>query len=176
MAKNGKRGLIVGRFQPYHLGHQQAIKNCLKDVNELVIVIGSTDQSYEKENPFTAGERIEMISLALKDEKIFNRCFIVPVADIKEFALWTKRIRSYCPHFDVVYTNNPIVKELFEKDNVSVKKMVSNLKDIDAVKIREMMLNGKDWHKYVPKIVAKYLDKLGAVGRIKAIFMEEQKE
>ena len=51
------RGLVVGRFQPYHSGHHQAVKRILKEVDELVIVIGSTQKSYEKENPFTAGGR-----------------------------------------------------------------------------------------------------------------------
>ena len=36
-----KRGLYVGRFQPFHLGHLGAVKSILEDVEELVIVIGS---------------------------------------------------------------------------------------------------------------------------------------
>ena len=65
-----KRGLIVGRFQPYHIGHHNAIKKILAKVDELIIVIGSAKQSHEQSNPFTAGERIEMISEALKAEGI----------------------------------------------------------------------------------------------------------
>ncbi|MFB0514560.1 MAG: adenylyltransferase/cytidyltransferase family protein, partial [Candidatus Bathyarchaeia archaeon] len=36
-----KRGLFVGRFQPIHKGHVKAISDILKQVDELVIVIGS---------------------------------------------------------------------------------------------------------------------------------------
>ena len=55
------RGLYVGRFQPFHLGHLGAIKEVLKEVDELAIVIGSAQYSHNPSNPFTAGERLVMI-------------------------------------------------------------------------------------------------------------------
>ncbi len=171
-----KRGLIVGRFQPYHLGHHNAIKNILKEVNDLVVVIGSTMESYLEEDPFTAGERIEMVARALKAEGIFDKCFIIPVPNVDEYALWTGRIKSFCPDFGVVYSNNPLVKKLFEADGMEVKRMVSNNKDIDSVNIRNAMMNGKEWKRLVPNEVADYLDELGAVERLKAIIEEEKKQ
>ena len=36
-----KRGLIVGRFQPPHRGHLEIIKKIMKEVDELIIVVGS---------------------------------------------------------------------------------------------------------------------------------------
>jgi nicotinamide-nucleotide adenylyltransferase len=60
-----KRGLYVGRFQPFHLGHLEAIENVLKEAEELVIVIGSAQYSHNINNPFTAGERLVMIRRAL---------------------------------------------------------------------------------------------------------------
>ncbi|MBU0662633.1 nicotinamide-nucleotide adenylyltransferase, partial [Candidatus Micrarchaeota archaeon] len=113
---NAKRGLIVGRFQPYHIGHHNAIKNILQEVDELIIVIGSTADSYTKKNPFTTGERVEMISRALHADSLYEKCIIVPVPDLKEYALWTGRVRAYCPSFNVVYTNNPLVRDLFEDE------------------------------------------------------------
>ena len=170
------RGLVVGRFQPYHSGHHQAVKRILKEVDELVIVIGSTQKSYEKENPFTAGERIEMIAEALKKDKLFEACFLVPIADVGENAVWTKKVRSCCPHFDVVYSNNPLVKQLFEAEGLKTKPMVSNLKDVDSTQVRRLLLAGnKEWQKLVPKPVADYLGALKAVERMKAIAKNEEK-
>ena len=170
------RALIVGRFQPYHLGHHEAVKKILAEVDELIIVIGSAQESYQKKNPFTAGERIEMISRALKKEKLFEKCFIVPVPDVNENALWTKRIKAYCPRFDVVYSNNPLVMELFNSAGVKVKKMVSNHAEIESVKVRKSMAEGKDWRSLVPKVVADYLDEIKAEKRIESILKEEKKE
>ncbi len=62
------RGIFVGRFQPFHLGHVATIKFALEKVEELVIVIGSAQLSHEFRNPFTAGERIQMIKDSLDAE------------------------------------------------------------------------------------------------------------
>ena len=171
-----KRGIIIGRFQPYHLGHHNAVKNILHEIDELVIVIGSSDDSYTIQNPFTSGERLEMITSALKKDGLYEKCFICQVPDVNENSLWTSKIISYCPAFEVVYTNNPLVRQLFEKAGYATKKMVSNLKDIDGVKTRQLMLSGKDWKTLVPKSVSEYLEKIGAEQRIKAIIEKEEKE
>jgi nicotinamide-nucleotide adenylyltransferase len=171
-----KRGLFVGRFQPYHLGHHNALKNALKQVDEMVIVVGSAKESFQKENPFTAGERVEMIGLALKEDKIFEKCYIICVDDISEYALWTQRIRAYCPSFDLVFTNNPLVKELFETDGTKVQKLISNNAKIDSTKIREKILKGKNISKYVPNAVEKFLKKINAKKRIESIMKDEIKQ
>lgn len=171
-----KRGLFVGRFQPYHLGHHAAIKRILGEVNELIIVIGSSKESYTRENPFTSGERIEMIHSALSEEKLKDRCCAIPVEDIYENALWVARVASFCPKFDVIYTNNPLVRNLFEGAGYPVKKVVSNHAEIESRKIREAMMNGKDWKKFVPETIANYLESIKAVKRINDIVAEEKKQ
>ena len=55
------RALFVGRFQPFHYGHLHAVESILKENDELLLVVGSAQMSHEPDNPFTAGERIEMI-------------------------------------------------------------------------------------------------------------------
>ncbi|MBV9668355.1 MAG: adenylyltransferase/cytidyltransferase family protein, partial [Nitrososphaeraceae archaeon] len=62
------RGLFVGRFQPFHLGHLATIKFALSHIEELVVVIGSAQKSHEIRNPFTAGERIQMIKDSLNED------------------------------------------------------------------------------------------------------------
>ena len=77
------RGLYVGRFQPFHLGHLCAIKATLKEVDEIVIVIGSAQYSHKPNNPFTAGERLVMIRQALQEAKVdYSKLWIVPVPDV----------------------------------------------------------------------------------------------
>ena len=60
-------GLYVGRFQPFHLGHLEAVRYILTQVDDLVIVVGSAQHSHTMEDPFTGGERITMIRLALRE-------------------------------------------------------------------------------------------------------------
>ena len=65
-----KRGLFIGRFQTFHLGHLLDIKNALKEVDELVIGVGSSIEKYTKYNPFSVEERLEMIDLVLHANNI----------------------------------------------------------------------------------------------------------
>jgi len=75
-----KRALFVGRFQPFHNGHLHAVKSILGDADELVVVVGSAQMSHEPDNPFTAGERLEMIKYALDSAGIDRRRYmLIPI-------------------------------------------------------------------------------------------------
>ena len=56
-----KKGLILGRFQPFHLGHLRLIETVKDDNLEPMICIGSAQKGRTKDNPFTTGERKIMI-------------------------------------------------------------------------------------------------------------------
>ncbi len=47
------RGFYIGRFQPYHQGHHRVVQDIAEEVDELVVGIGSADQSHSVRNPFT---------------------------------------------------------------------------------------------------------------------------
>ena len=61
-------GLLIGRFQPFHLGHLEAVNFALSKVDMLFIGIGSSNKSNQIRNPFTADERKEMIISSLNDK------------------------------------------------------------------------------------------------------------
>ena len=65
-----KRGLVIGRFQPPHLGHLGVIKEVLNQQDEVIIVVAASQLSHTKKNPLTAGERITLIRLMLDAETI----------------------------------------------------------------------------------------------------------
>ena len=167
-----RRGLFVGRFQPPHLGHLHAIKQALEDCDELIIAIGSSQYSHTFENPFTAGERFEMIRLMLKDGGVdLSKVIIIPVPDVGEHSLWVSRIESYCPRFDVVYTNNPLVQRLFKEAGYEVKELKLYRRDVEmGTAIRKKIVEGDLWEDFVSKSVAEYLKKSGGVQRLKEIF------
>ncbi|MGB8448141.1 MAG: adenylyltransferase/cytidyltransferase family protein, partial [Nitrososphaeraceae archaeon] len=95
------RGLFIGRFQPFHLGHKASIDFALSQVESLVIVIGSSQKSYEARNPFTSGERILMIKESLNADVDLDqkRLFIIPIPDINIHSLWTAQISNSVPKF-----------------------------------------------------------------------------
>jgi len=165
-----KRGLYAGRFQPFHLGHLASVKKILEECDEVVIAIGSTQKSHDPENPFTAGERIEMVYESLKDADLANKCLIVSIPDISNYALWVKHLKTISPRFDVAYSNNPIVKRLFEEEGVAVKNIpFIQRSEFDGTRIRRMMLENKDWKALLPKAVVKVALDAHVVERLREV-------
>src|SRR4030066_2421823 len=118
------RGLYVGRFQPFHFGHLDAIKEVLEAVDELVIAIGSAQYSHSLNNPFTAGERLVMVRQALKEADVAgSRTWIVPVPDVHLHMLWVSALEGYTPRFNVVYSNEPLTCRLFTEAGYKVKSI-----------------------------------------------------
>lgn len=163
-----KRGLFVGRFQPFHKGHLEAIKDALKEVDELVIVVGSAQYSHRIDNPFTVGERIAMIREALEEAKIpIVRCWIIPVPDVHFHMLWVSEVVGYTPKFEVVYANEPLTRRLLIEADFKVKPVPFHKREVySATEIRKRMLNGENWETLVPKSVAKLIREIDGVQRL----------
>ncbi len=163
------RGLYVGRFQPFHIGHLEAIKVALKEVEELVIVIGSAQYSHNNHNPFTAGERIVMIRRALEEANInHSRIWIVPVPDVHLHMLWVSALEGYTPHFETVFSNEPLTRRLFTENKYKVKKIqFFERKQYNSTLIRQKMLTDESWKKFVPKSVVDYIEKIDGINRLR---------
>ena len=163
------RGLYVGRFQPFHLGHLEAIKDVLKEIEELVIVIGSAQYSHNIHNPFTAGERLVMIRRALQEAEVdHSRLWIVPVPDVHLHMLWVSALEGYTPRFNVVYSNEPLTCRLFMEAGYEVKSVrFVQRKLYTSTLVREKMLKGESWKKLVPKSVSAFIDEIDGVNRLR---------
>jgi nicotinamide-nucleotide adenylyltransferase len=162
------RGLIIGRFQPFHLGHEYLIKQIDEAVDEVVVGIGSAGRSHTRENPFTSGERVHMVQDVL--EGIEAKTYLIPIADIKRNAMWVKHIETLCPAFDVAYTNNPFVERLFSEDGYEVRGTPLHERDRHrGSEIRRRILAGEAWRHLVPDAVSGAIDEIGGVGRLQQI-------
>jgi nicotinamide-nucleotide adenylyltransferase len=164
-----KRGLYVGRFQPFHLGHLSAIKEVLKEADELVVVIGSAQYSHNFNNPFTAGERLVMVRKALEESGVNSgRIWIVPVPDVHLHMMWVSSVEGYTPHFDVVYSNEPLTRRLFTEAGYQVKPIrFFDRKDYSSTEIREKMVKDENWEKLVPKSVRTLIKEIDGINRLK---------
>ena len=74
-------GLLIGRFQPFHLGHLDAVLFGLSRTENLFIGIGSSNKSNERKNPFSAEERREMITFIYRAKSITDRIKIFDIPD-----------------------------------------------------------------------------------------------
>ena len=164
-----KRGLFVGRFQPFHTGHMEVIKDVLKENDEVVIVIGSAQYSHRLDNPFTAGERATMIRYALDEAKIpISKAWIIPVVDVHVHTLWVAKVVGYTPKFSAVYSNEPLTRRLFMESGYKVKSVPFHKRGVySSTEIRHRMLSNKDWTILVPKSVATYILEIDGVERLR---------
>jgi nicotinamide-nucleotide adenylyltransferase len=164
-------GLYVGRFQPFHLGHLQAVNYILERVDELAIVVGSAQHSHTIENPFTAGERIAMIRLALREARIpGDRYSVIPLPDDEFHKVWVAHLLSQTPSFDMVYTNEPLTFRLLKESGLKVERIpMFNRRKLTATEVRSRILKGGPWEELLPKSVSRYLKQIGGDDRLRDI-------
>lgn len=164
--------MIIGRFQPFHNGHLKMIKHILEEVDELIIVIAAAQKSYKPDNPFTAGERYEMIHQSIIDElQESSRVIIIPANDINDYDLWAHHITRLVPEYDIVFANNPLTQLLFSQAGKTVQTPPHfERTKLSGTNIRKMIFEkNKEWKKLVPKSVLKIIEKIKGEERIIAI-------
>lgn len=162
------RGLLIGRFQPFHLGHLAVVRTIRSTSpdRELLVVIGSAEASYTWENPFTAGERFEMIERACREARI-GGVAVVPVPDIRRHAMWVAYLVGYLPPFETVHTNNPLTRLLFEKAGFAVDSPpLVDRERFEGASIRRRLAAGEPVRDLLPPSVASYLESISAARRL----------
>ncbi len=171
------RGLMMGRFQPFHLGHLDLVKQILSECDEIIIAITSSQFNYLEKDPFTAGERIEMIHQSLKDDGVdLSRCFIVAIENQSNIATWGSYLGASLPKFDKVYSGNDYVSMLLADSGCTVTspKFLDREK-YNASKIRKLMIENKEWDDFVPKAVVNIIEKINGIKRLQTISKSDTK-
>ena len=159
-------GLIIGRFQPFHNGHMEVIRKICSECDHIIIGIGSAQYSHTEKDPFTAGERYQMIAEALRSEGMDN-FYIVPIEDLNRYAVWVSQVESMCPPFNVVYSNNPYTRRLFQEAGYEVRDSpLYNRSEYSGTEVRNRIREGKEWEHLVPDAVAKVIKQCDGVNRI----------
>jgi nicotinamide-nucleotide adenylyltransferase len=166
------RGAFIGRFQPFHLGHLTTVKYALRSVRELIIVIGSAQKSHEPRNPFTAGERIEMIRDSLQADKeiSIDKILLIPVPDIEIHGLWTREVDLLVPRYDVIFTNDRFTRQLYLERGFKVKEpTMYRREELSATEVRARIAEGKEWKELVTFQSATIIEEIGGVERIRQL-------
>ncbi|WP_324663172.1 nicotinamide-nucleotide adenylyltransferase [Haloarcula sediminis] len=169
------RGFYIGRFQPYHDGHHAMVGRIAEEVDELVLGIGSADDSHTTHDPFTAGERIMMLTKAVSEFDL--RTYVVPLEDINRNAVWVSHVESMCPEFDVAYSNNPLVVRLFEESGIEVRQSPMFDRDrLEGSEIRERIVADRAWRDRVPDPVVETIEEINGVKRLQHISASDSLE
>jgi bifunctional NMN adenylyltransferase/nudix hydrolase len=165
--------IVIGRFQPLHLAHQDLIRYSLTLAEKVIVILGSARSAPDVRNPFTPAMR----------EEIVRACF---PADEKRLVF--RAVRDY-PYNDHVWTAEVqnLVAEITEEDGQEDAQIaiVGFFKDrssyylnlfpqwnfeefyaadklklaLNATEIREKYFSeSEDWQALVPQTVINYLN------------------
>ncbi len=169
------RAILIGRMQPVHNGHMQVINKILEEVDELIIGIGSAQLSHEQKDPFTAGERIVMLTQALAEMGVDpSRYYIIPMQDINFNAIWVSHVKMLTPPFSIIYTGNSLVKQLFSEEGIEVRQPpLYDRLHLSGTEVRRRILEDSNWQELVPKATVDVLAEINGVERMKNLSIKE---
>ncbi len=155
-------GLLIGRFQPFHLGHLEALRFALSKVDKLWVGLGSSNRPVEKDNPFTAQQRKEMI-LSSIDDFMKEKISIYFIPDVDNHIQWIEKIDTIVPKFNIIFSNDDLTKHLYSKRNTKVLGIpFLNRESLSGTNIRDLILNDQKWEDFVPDGTRNFLKNTSA--------------
>jgi len=160
-------GLLIGRFQPFHLGHLEALRFALSKVDKLWVGLGSSNKPVEKNNPFTAEERKEMI-LSSIDYSMKEKISIYFIPDVDNHVKWIEKIDTIVPKFDIIFSNDELTKHLYSKRTTQVVSIpFLNRDELSGTHIRDLIISDQKWKDLVPEGTKNFLINTNAKEHLK---------
>ena len=165
--------IVIGRFQPFHLAHQDLIQHSLSLAEKVIIILGSARSAPDVKNPFTPAMREEIIRACFP--QVENRLIFRAVRDYPyNDHVWTAEVQNIVnqiveddekEHEKIAivgffkdkssYYLNLFPQWQFEEFYCADKKLLS----LNATQIREKYFaDDEDWCKLVPATVQQYLE------------------
>lgn len=157
-------GFLVGRFQPFHLGHLHAVRYALARTARLHVGIGSSDAPPDARNPFTAAERRRMILGSARSERLG----VFDIPDCGNHSRWADQVSEIVPAFQAVFTNDAMTRHVYERRGTAVLPVpFQDRGNLSGTRVRELMASGGDWRPLVPEGSRAVLEEIGAEGRLR---------
>lgn len=155
-----KKALIIGRFQPFHLGHLYLLKKTLEIAEKVIIGIGS-ESIFDENNPLSFNERKKMIEQVFEDEKIKDKLEkIVGLEDFFNDDLWRGNVIKLAGDFDIVVSNNEWTNKIMEQADYKVVRFPYYRREkYEGWRIRKLIKLGKKWKNRVPKNTTSLISK-----------------
>lgn len=86
--------VLIGRFQPFHNGHLELVRNALKIAKELIIVLGSSGSTLTPKNPFTNSERKRMVENSVTEDELRRIAFVYVQDHLYDDRAWVSGVRQ----------------------------------------------------------------------------------
>ncbi len=165
-------GLIVGRFQTFHKGHEKLVETGLLLCDRILILIGSAQESFTERNPYNITTREAMIREVYGNNPnimIYGLSDMTNENDI--CAEWGRYLLNHVDKYiyknpDVmIYGNDESRSQWFDKaDLKNTTELILNRAElpISATLLRQLMIEDrrKEWMELVNPKLHKMYDRL----------------
>ena len=113
------KGIVLGRFQPFHNGHAYLVEQALNQFEEVTIAIGSSQDEWTVNNPFSFEERKDMIQQWIDASEHQSKVSIVGIEDINDPPNWVEHASKHHGTGTLV-TSDEDTKTLYEESGFDV--------------------------------------------------------
>lgn len=156
--KKADLAVFIGRFQPFHLGHEYAIRRAFELAHRVLVIIGDTGGPRTIKNPWSWDERAEMIMRTfpdrIRDKSLcLDQAFDFPYTDHEWVAQIHEIVRDHTDEDDsiVLVGHEKDASSFYLKMFPQWKFIDTGYEDlgngiirkIDATEIRKMVLEDK---------------------------------
>jgi len=161
--------VLPGRFQPFHHGHAAVLDHALSLYERVIVAVSNAHLSHLPNDPFTGGERYEMIDAFCRESAVSDRVAIIPVAVDDAPTTWVATIRAICPPFQEVYTRSPLTQTHFAYWGIPTSAQLLAGHLISGSEVRRAIAQGTDWLPLVPPAVADTIIRIDGHTRLQAM-------
>lgn len=106
--------VMIGRFQPFHLGHLGLLDHALQIAPRALLIVGSAGGPRAAKNPFSADERVHAIRESLSAEQRARVSFAT-VRDYYDESRWARAVKAAVAR----ESSGPVALVGFRKDDSS---------------------------------------------------------
>jgi nicotinamide-nucleotide adenylyltransferase len=97
--------------------------------------------------------------------------------DINFNALWVSHVKMLTPPFSILYSGNPLVKQLFSEEGYEVRQPpLYDRLHLSGTEVRRRILNDENWKELVPNATAELIKEVNGIERIKNLSIKEVSE
>lgn len=166
-----RRGMIHGRFQPFHNGHLEYLRGAAERSDEVWIGITNPDPARVKpepsdparhlpeSNPFSYAERMLMAKAAAADAGLEPAAVHVIPFPVNEPELWPAYVPAGITQYLRLFSDwgGTKLERLREAGYEVVVLDEGAAKEISGAEVRDALRNGGEWESLVPTGVARVI-------------------
>jgi cytidyltransferase-like protein len=172
-----RRGMIHGRFQPFHLGHLEYLRAAVARSDELFVGITNPDPTrirpepsdparhLPESNPWTYAERLLMVKAAAGDLGLdLARVHVIPFP-VNEPELWPAYVPDGVTQYLRLFSEwgGTKLERLRDAGYEVVVLDQGAEKEISGADVRAALREGRDWESFVSPGVARVIRELERV-------------